>query len=73
MATPPQNKEAVPEYAAPTKMQRVPCATYPVHLPSPNYYSRDDGNNDDDDDDDDDYDIPLSNVKVKWYDSDEDS
>ncbi len=32
---PPQNNKAVPEYAAPTKIQQATCATYPVPLPTP--------------------------------------
>ncbi len=66
-ATPPQDDEAVPKYAAPTKMRWVPSATYHVPLPSPEdnwVYA---------DEDDDTSDLPLMDMKVKWYDSDEDS
>ncbi len=66
-AMPPQDDEAVPEYAAPTKMQWVPCATYPVPSPSP----KDDWEYSDNDNDN--VDVPLKDMKVKWYDSDEDS
>ncbi len=38
-ASPQQNNEAVPEYAARTKIQWVPCATYPVPPPSPDSYN----------------------------------
>ncbi len=65
-ATPPQDDEAIPQYVALTKIQRVPCATYPLPLPSPK-------NDWEYADDDDNYDIPFSHVKVKWYNSDEDS
>ncbi len=37
--TPPQENEAVPECAAPTKMQQSPCTTYPIPLPSPDSYA----------------------------------
>ncbi len=36
---PPEDNEAIPEYAAPTKMQRAQCATYPLPLPSPASYT----------------------------------
>ncbi len=58
-AMPPQDNEAVPEYAAPTKIQRIPCATYPVHPPSPKDNWEYADNNDDN------YDLPLRDMKVK--------
>ncbi len=65
---PPQSNEAVPEYVAPTKIQRVLCATYPVPSPSTNEYANWGGVVDDNDSE-----LPFSDMKVKWYDSDEDS
>ncbi len=67
-ATPSQNNEAVPEYVTPTKIQRVPCVTYPVPPPSPDYYKGEDSKEEDDDSD-----MPFRDVGVKWYNSDEDS
>ncbi len=69
MATPPQNDEAVPEYAARTKLQWVPCTTYPVPLPSleDNWEYAAAAAADDDDD------LPFHNMGIKWYDSNEDS
>ncbi len=64
---PPQNNEAIPKYVAPTKIQWVPCATYPVPPPTPDYYDDWEGDNDDDSE------MPFSNVGVKWYNTDEDS
>ncbi len=69
MATPLHVNEAVPEHATPTKLQRVPCTTYPVPLPSPDSYNLDHGINEEDDM----YELPLHDTDVKWYDSDEDS
>ncbi len=72
-ATSQQNKETVSEYAALTKMQRVPFATYPIPLPSHDSHT---GEALEDDD-------LFQGVEVcepedmvaavKWYDSDEDS
>ncbi len=39
MAMPPQANEAILVYTAPTKMQRAPCSTYPIPLPSPDSYT----------------------------------
>ncbi len=39
MAMPPQDNEAIPKYAAPTKMQRATCASYSIPLPSPDSYT----------------------------------
>ncbi len=66
---PQQVVEVVPEQAAPTKIQWVPCATYPVPLPSPDYYKGTHSKEEEDDDSD----LPYCNVGIKWYDSDVDS
>ncbi len=67
-AMPQQVVAVIPEQAAPTKIQWVPCATYPVPLPSPDYYKGTHSKEEEDDDSD----LPYCNVGVKWYDSDED-
>ncbi len=36
---PPQDDEAVPKYAVPTKIQQAPCSTYPIPPPSPDSYT----------------------------------
>ncbi len=66
---PSKSNEAVPEHVAPTNIQWVPCTTYPVPPPSPDYYKGEHSKEDDDDDSD----LPICNVGVKWYDSDDDS
>ncbi len=65
----PQVIEVVPEQAVPTKIQWVLCATYPVPLPSPNYYEGDDSKEEDDNNS---Y-LPYRDLDIKWYDSDVDS
>ncbi len=64
---PPQDDKVVPNYAAPTKMQWAQWAFYPLPPPSLDPY------NHWDDEDDDDYDMPLKDVRTKWYDSNKDS
>ncbi len=68
-ATSSQDDEAIPKNAASTKIQQAPCTTYPVPPPSPDSYNNWDGGNDDADD----YNLPLMDVQIKWYNSDEDS